>query len=146
MQIVFVPLLEWKMDRYFHPMSLGLVIPKHRWSIPPWGEKISHAFPKDQVDVLPEYDPNPIAHFIHVVVSSTHGKIHCLIPSLCIHLIHLLANPPSHLPRSFTCRSVTRCVKAAGWPVLLVPAPPRLPSAMDPMLEGFLSFLVAAGG
>jgi len=34
LQIVFVPLMEWEMDRYLHPVSLGFVITKHWWSIP----------------------------------------------------------------------------------------------------------------
>jgi hypothetical protein len=95
-----VPLLEWEMGGYFHPMPLSHIIAEHRRGThPKYGKSVSCA-PRNKSDDLPEYDAKPGAHLIHVVESSTHGRIQCLTPSLCIHLIHLLANPPPnpHVP------------------------------------------------
>ena len=90
----------------------------------------------------PEYDPKPMAHSIRVAGSSAQGRIQCFIPSLCIRLIHLLANSLFHSPHSFARR-----VKVDERSTLLL-APPRDLSARDPLLEGFFNLFVtdAAGG
>ena len=76
----------------------------------------------------------------HVAVSSTHGKIQYLIPSLCIHLIHL-ANSPSHSLCSMH-HAADRHAKETDEQPTPLPVPPRVLSARDPVLVVFSDLLV----